>query len=228
LFVIALPVLMITSAIRFATNEVEVYYYSISTFDAADETGVSETELRRASRELVSYFNSDDPAINIQVEAGGQPEPLFSPRETRHLQNVKSIMDAVFLAQEAALAYVLIYVVSVFVWSSESPMRALASQALTACLLTVGILVIVGALAVTGFDSTWEGFHEVLFANDLWELDPDRDRLIQMFPEEFWFRVVMFIGGLVLLQVALVAALALAYNGVARRRETRRLAALHA
>jgi integral membrane protein (TIGR01906 family) len=228
LFVIALPVLMITSAIRFATNEVEVYYYSISTFDAEDETGVTESELRRASRELVSYFNSDDPAINIQVGAGGQTEPLFSPREIRHLQDVKSIMDAVFLAQEAALAYVLIYVVSVFVWSAEAPMRALASQALTACLITVGFLAIAGALAISGFDSTWEGFHQVLFTNDLWELDPDRDRLIQMFPEEFWFRVVMFIGGLVLLQVALVAALALAYNGVARRRETRRLAALHA
>jgi ammonia channel protein AmtB len=49
-----------------------------------------------------------------------------------------------------------------------------------------------------------------------------------MFPEEFWFRVVMFISVLVFLQTAIIAGLALAYNGVARRRETRRLAAIHA
>ena len=222
LFVLALPVLMITSAIRFATNEEEVYYYSISTFDVAAETGISEQELRRASRELIAYFNSSDPAVRIRVEVDGQDEPLFNPREVRHLQDVKDLMNVVFFAQELALGYVLIYVVGVFIWSSEGSLRSLASQALMGCALAVGILAVVGLLAASGFESSWEGFHEVFFANDLWQLDPHTDRLIQMFPEEFWFRVVMFVAGLVLLQAAIVAVISALYLGAARRREDRR------
>lgn len=226
LFIIALPALMITSAVRFATNEAEVYDYSISTFDAEAETGVPAPELRRASRELIAYFNSDDPAVNIQVQVAGQAEPLFSPREVSHLRDVKSLMSLTFLIQEVALAYVMLYVVGVFIWSAEGSLRTLAGQALTACLVTVGVLALVGALAASGFESSWEGFHEIAFSNDLWQLDPDNDRLIQIFPEEFWFRVVMFIGGLILLQVALVATAALLYSGVARRRDVRRRLAL--
>lgn len=213
---------MITSAVRFATNESEVYYYSISTFDVQQTTGISEDELRRASREIIAYFNSEDPAVNIVVDVRGQEEQLFSPREVRHMEDVKTLMNLVFLVQEVSLAYVLLYVVGVFVWSSESSLRSLANQALTACALTAGLLVTIGLLAVTGFDSSWEGFHKLIFANDLWDLDPDRDRLIQMFPEEFWFRAVIFVGGIVVVEVAVIACMALAYNGLARRREVRR------
>jgi integral membrane protein (TIGR01906 family) len=222
LFVIALPVLMITSAIRFATNEEEVYHYSVSTFDVPAETGVSEPELRRASRELIAYFNSSDPAVRIQVEVDGQDEQLFSPREARHLEDVKDLMGITFFAQELALGFVLIYVVGVFIWSAEGSLRSLAAQALMGCALAVAILGVVGILAASGFESSWEGFHEVFFANDLWQLDPDTDRLIQMFPEEFWFRVILFIGALVLLQAAAIAVPALLYLGKARRREERR------
>jgi integral membrane protein (TIGR01906 family) len=215
---------MVTSALRFALNEDNVYYYSISTFDADDVTGIEDAELRRASRELIAYFNSDDPALNIQVEAGGQQEQLFSPREVRHLQDVKSLVDLTFIAHEVALAYVMAYVVGVFIWTSEAPLRTLAQQALLACLITVAGIAAIGILVLAGFDSSWEGFHEFAFSNDLWQLDPDRDRLIQMFPEEFWFRVVMFVGGLIVLQAALIAGVALAYNGFARRREEQRIA----
>lgn len=213
---------MITSAIRFATNEEEVYYYSISTFDVPAETGVSEPELRRASRELIAYFNSSDPAVRIRVDVDGQDEQLFSPREVRHLEDVKDLLAVTFFVQELALGYVLIYVVGVFVWSAESPLRSLATQALVGCALAVAVLAAVGLLAASGFESSWEGFHEVFFANDLWQLDPDTDRLIQMFPEEFWFRAVLFVGALVLVQVALVATPALLYLGKARRQEERR------
>jgi integral membrane protein (TIGR01906 family) len=222
LFVIALPVLMITSAIRFAVNEEEVYYYSVSTFDVPNETGVSEPELRRASRELIAYFNSSDPAVRIRVEVDGQDEQLFSPREVRHLEDVKDLLAVTFFAQELALGYVLIYVVGVFVWSAEGSLRSLATQALAGCVIAVAVLAVVGILAASGFESSWEGFHEVFFTNDLWQLDPDTDRLIQMFPEEFWFRAVLFVGALVLLQAVAIGIPALVYLSRTRRREERR------
>ena len=57
-------------------------------------------------------------------------------------------------------------------------------------LLGVAIIGVVGAIAVAGFDQSFEQFHRVAFENELWRLDSTRDHLIQMFPEEFWRQVV--------------------------------------
>lgn len=219
---------MITSALRFAINEEEVYFYSLSEFDAEETTGVPEEQLRGAARDLISYFNAGDPTLNLQVDVDGQRQPLFNPREVVHMQDVKDLVRALFFVHEAALAYVMAYVVGVYIWSGDGSLRSLAGQAMAGSLLALGFMAAIGALAASGFSSSWEGFHELFFSNNLWQLDPDRDRLIQMFPEDFWFRAVLFVGGLVVAQALLVAGVAVASSRFARRRARRRRPAIGA
>ncbi len=68
-------------------------------------------------------------------------------------------------------------------------------------LITVGV---VGAIGLSGFDSAWTQFHEIIFSNDFWLLNPTTDRLIQMFPPEFWESIVFFIGLMIIAETALV------------------------
>jgi integral membrane protein (TIGR01906 family) len=56
----------------------------------------------------------------------------------------------------------------------------------------------------TNFTLYWDYFHYIFFDNDLWQLDPRTDVLIQMVPEEFFYDLVVriifyFIGGMVIL-----------------------------
>jgi integral membrane protein (TIGR01906 family) len=69
----------------------------------------------------------------------------------------------------------------------------------------------VGAFAITGFDEAWTRFHEIAFSNDLWRLDPDTDRLIQMFPEPFWEDMTYIVGGLTVLEVLVVVSVSVSY-----------------
>jgi len=56
----------------------------------------------------------------------------------------------------------------------------------------MGILVVaVGILALSGFDTLFLRFHQLAFANDLWQLDPRRDYLVIIFPQGFWFDATM-------------------------------------
>ena len=68
-----------------------------------------------------------------------------------------------------------------------------------------------GVLAYLGFDAAWRQFHFLAFTNDLWELDPATDHLIQMFPRDFWFDVTMLLGAFTLLEALLVGGLSAAY-----------------
>ena len=218
LFIVALPVALVTSTVRVVVNEPRLYEYAADHYDTPATTGIARSELLRASGELRDYFNNDTDEIFVRVEKGGEPISLFSPRETSHLRDVKTLMQGSFRVQEAAVIFVLAYVVGVFLWAQEGSLRTLARQVLLSGLLTLALVGVLGAALLVGFDRTFEGFHLIAFDNDLWQLDPTRDHLIQMFPEEFWRDVTLGVGVAVLAELGLLAAIAAAYLRVTRRR----------
>ena len=70
--------------------------------------------------------------------------------------------------------------------------------------LTALLLAGFGLLALAGFDTLFLRFHELAFSNDFWRLDPRRDYLVLLFPQNFWFDATLWFslralaGGLLL------------------------------
>ncbi len=217
LFIVALPVALITTNIRVVTNEPRVYQYAADHFDTPSTTGIPRAELLRASGELREYFNNSQGRIFVQVTTdGGQRVSLFSDRETAHLRDVKNVFQGMFRVQELSTIFVLAYVVAVFIWAREYSLRSLAREVLASAALTLVFVGVVGGFALAGFDAAFERFHLTLFNNDLWQLDPARDHLIQMFPDGFWRDVTIWIAAGTLAEFGLLAGLAGAYLGFTR------------
>jgi integral membrane protein (TIGR01906 family) len=216
-FFISIPVLLVTSNVRWAANEAHLYHYSFDEYDAEAATGISRSELDRAADKLVRYFNNDDETIRVLVQEDDQRVSLFNERETSHLSDVKNLFRTVFRVQEASLAFALVFVVAVFIWAAEAPLRLLARILLQASLMTLGLLALFGVLALVGFDELFLRFHLVAFTNDLWKLNPQTDHLIQMFPRDFWFDATMLVAGLTALEAALLASASAIYLGVKLR-----------
>ena len=211
LFIIAIPVALITTNIRVAANEPRLYEYAADHYDTPATTGIARSELLRASGELRDYFNNDTDTIFIRVQKDGSPISLFNPRETAHLRDVKTLFQASFRVQEAAVLFALAYIVAVFIWAREGSMRTLAKQTALSGLISAAVIGAVGVVAVSGFDQAFEQFHLIAFDNDFWRLNPNRDHLIQMFPEAFWENVSLWIGLATLAEVAVLAGVAALY-----------------
>ena len=218
LFIIALPIALITTNVRIAANEPRVYQYAADHYDTPQTTGIAREELLRASGELRDYFNNDEDSIFVRVEKDGEPISLFNSRETAHLRDVKTLFHGSFRVQEATAVFVLAYVVTVFIWAREGSLRTLAREVVASGLVSLAAIGIVGGIAVAGFDAAFERFHLIAFDNDFWKLDPDRDHLIQMFPEAFWRDLSLWIGIGTLAELAVLVAAAGAYLGLTRRR----------
>src|SRR4030067_1095356 len=186
LFVFSIPLLLITSNVRWAANEPRLYEYSFDHYDAEARTGIARSELDYAARDLIRYFGDDRPTIQTVVTQDGRPVPLYNERETSHLRDVKDLFRTVFRAQEASLAFVLAYVVGVFVWAGEASLRLLARTVLGASLFTLALLALAAVGALVGFEDLWTRFPLLAFSKDLWNLHPVPDHLIQMFPEDLW------------------------------------------
>lgn len=217
-FIIAIPVFLVTSNIRFFASETRFYERGFRQNNAAAITGVSLPELDRAAKELANYFENDAPLLTTTVQIDGQEAPLYNDREIAHMKDVKALMRFVYRLHEFSLAVVITYITCVYLWAREKSLRALATQALAGVGVGFAALAFVGVFALTGFDAAWTKFHQLAFSNDLWRLDPSRDRLIQMFPEKFWQESTYIIGALTLVEVALTVGVALAYLLATRER----------
>ena len=214
LFILSIPVTLITTNIRVAVSEQSVYDYSVKNFDAVGASGIPESELIRANGEIRDYLTGGDGALSITVtNALGEQEPLFSVRETAHMVDVRDLVRTMFTVQVLAMALVLfLAVIMLILW----PPRALAAAALYGSLLTAGTLGIVGLVAISGFDAAWSQLHVIAFTNDFWQLNPRSDHLIQMFPQSFWQQITLLIGAMILLEALMIAAVSAIYLMLSR------------
>jgi integral membrane protein (TIGR01906 family) len=223
IFIVSIPIALFTTTIRFVANEPRVYRYAIDEYGAVSTTGVGRDELLRAGAELRAYFNNGDREPAIRVQRGDQEINLFNAREVAHLVDVKDRFRLVNRVQEFSVLYVIGYIAAVVLWAREVTPRRLAVNVIIGSVATLAVVGGAGALGASGFDSAWVSFHEAIFSNDLWRLNPTSDRLIQIYPPAFWENIVFFIGLLVVAEAALLIIGAALYLGASRHAETRRL-----
>ena len=210
-FVVLLPLFLVTTNLRIAFNGVWLYTYGFDRFNISRVSSIpepmSEPELRRVAEELAAYWSSDAESLDVQV----QGQPLYNQREVIHLRDVKGLVQGVFRVQEAAgvllLAYVLAYVtVGLFHGRGRFWAVALARRIRAGGVLTLGLLAMSGIALGAAFPLLFRLFHLISFSNDFWQLDPRRDALIQMFPNGFWFMATMLVVAMTVLEAALLTA----------------------
>lgn len=211
LYIVALPVFLVTANVRFVAGDSWFSKDGFRRHHVEATTQVSLTQLDAASDDITRYFEDDRSVLRIPVVIDGQETSLFNERETDHMRDVKTLMRGVFLLNEVSLAVLLLYAGLVVLWARERSPRDLARYSLFGVGLGVLLVGAVGVFAVTGFDAAWTRFHEIAFRNDLWELDPARDRLIQMFPEPFWEEMTYVVGALTLVEAFAVVATSALY-----------------
>jgi integral membrane protein (TIGR01906 family) len=222
LFVIALPIALVTTNVRLLANAPMVYDYAFDRYDAEQSTGLSRSELDGAGEALRDYFNNGEKTFYYEVTEDGLPASIFNARETTHMEDVKSLFVKVNRAQEISVVFVLLYAVSFFIWARDGKVRQLAAQCLIG--LGLGVLAVggIGIVAAFGFESAFERFHTIAFSNDLWKLNPATDHLIQMFPEPFWRDMTILLGAMCAVEALAIGAVSAVYL-IGSREERRRL-----
>jgi integral membrane protein (TIGR01906 family) len=184
LFILCLPLLLLSASIGGAVNSPSLYKYGFEKYDVSQTTGLAEEELEKAATGLISYFNSDEEHISLTVIKDGQPFVLFNQREVTHLRDVKGLFWLDYWILLGTLIYALAYA-GVSLWQKE--WRRLAWGLVGGSGLTLVLILALGLGALFNFDQLFLQFHLLSFTNELWLLDPTKDYLIMLFPRGFWY-----------------------------------------
>lgn len=218
LFILCLPVLLLTASLGIMVNSQWLYEYGFDKYNISQNTGLADSELEKVANGLVDYFNSNEDLVYLTVIKDGQPLALFNEREVAHIKDVKGLIWLDYRVLLGTGIYVLIYTFISICWLTKERLRQLAGAAVGGSGFTLGLILVLGIFALLDFDSFFLQFHLISFANDLWQLDPAKDYLIMLFPQGFWYDATLFCAGLTLALAAILAGVAGDYLLITRKR----------
>jgi len=206
----ALPLFLVTSGVRWVALGEGFYVEEFGKYRVGEVTGLSGDELRRVAHAIVTYFQSEPQRLNVVVTTPGGPRPLFNEREIQHMVDVQALMHRVLQVWAVALLALFVATVALVVPEPASGVGALARAAAIGGGIAVLLVGALGLAAFLDFGQLFLRFHLISFTNDLWLLDPTRDRLIQLFPQGFFFDAALRIAALTVAAGAVILAASLA------------------
>lgn len=176
-----------------------VVHLLLSVSDASTVLGVEPRVAEALSDALVGDLLTDG-----AFDAPLGDAPLLSASERSHLVDVGALLRAVLVAGLGGL---------ITLAAARTRRRAWLRVAIRdgAALIVGGALVAAAAFTLA-FDATFSFFHGLFFAAGTWTFNPATDRLVQLYPQEFWtLAALLFCLALALLSFA-------AYRMTARSR----------
>ena len=195
-YIILLPIFFISINVILITNSDWLYSYGWNRNQIENSTGLSIEQLNNGSDQIKSYFNNDEEYLNLIIVEDGIKYSLYNEKEVIHMKDVKHLMkltqSTVILSGLIILAH---YLLTIFTAKSlrKSSKLILKSSKISAY-STIIFLTIFGITASINFTWLFRQFHFISFSNDLWQLNPNTDYLIAMFPQRFFLETTIFIG----------------------------------
>lgn len=194
----AILILLITSIDinAFSRNFYESEYASMDTATSLD---MSHQDLMNATTTLLDYLQDKRDDVVTEITVREMPRPAFNERESLHMVDVKDLYQ--WALQVRMLCGVLLVLgIAYVIWIKRKESWTYITTAFAqVSIIFICIVTMLGLWAMVDFTSLWESFHKLFFNNDLWLLNPRTDLMINMFPEDFFFHMVLRIVGVFLL-----------------------------
>lgn len=164
--------------------------------DVARLTGYSATQVRQVTGSILSDLVFGPPTFTVPATVGGTP--VLDARERGHMTDVRTVMGQ--LAALAAAAALVLVVLGLY---SRGRRWFWQAASIGARALAVGV-VAVGLAMTLAFDQVFELFHELFFAPGTYMFDTTSEKLVQLFPDQFWSETCIALSCVVLVLAAIV------------------------
>lgn len=202
-FVFAVVLGLISANLRSLVTDRDFMLAGFRDNGVAQTTGLDNGQLARIADAFVLYFQGPPGQIQMDVVVNGQHRQLFNDREVQHMEDVQRLIQLFLHAIVVVAVVCLLRLVTAL--TLDRGVAAFGRDMLCGVALMVAVVVLVGILSVMDFTDLWTRFHQVAFRNDLWQLDPNSDYLIMLFPPPFWYAATIRLATGIAVESALLA-----------------------
>lgn len=192
-------VFLITSVEAVAYWTPHYYENEYTRYQVADDVHMEMDDLLYVTDEMMAYLRGSRDDLNIDTVVDGTPREFFNAREKAHMADVRNLFLGGLALRRLCLflAAASVALLALF----KVPLKHLLPRMLCAgTVLFLGVTALLAGIISTDFTKYFIIFHKIFFTNDLWQLDPRTDLLINIVPEPFF----MDTGALFLLCLACI------------------------
>ena len=202
-FIMMLILLLLFTDVQQIAFDRGYYDHQYEKYQIPQSIGISKSDLMTATDNLLDYIDEKREDLNFQMTIKGVQQEFFSERDKLHMIDVKNLFVQGKLIRNIAFVYCVIFGVSFF-FIAKNKRKGFSKLLIFTFVGGLIPILLLGILMSIDFYKYFTIFHEIFFNNDLWQLEPAKDRLINMYPEAFFsdiaFKIVFYyIGELVLL-----------------------------
>jgi integral membrane protein (TIGR01906 family) len=165
---------------------------------AAALTGFSGAQLDTITGSLVGDLLLWQSDFRVAIDG----VPVLNDAERSHMRDVRKVFAGFWLVVLAAAAVLAVG----FGRAGVGEARAEAWRAIRNGARGLAVAVaVVGAFAIVAFDAAFELFHRLFFSAGNYTFDPRTNRLVQLYPEQFFSEIAIAVG-VVVFGVAVLTA----------------------
>jgi len=194
LFMLCLPILLLTASIGWAVNNFLVYKDGFDQYDVKQSLAdwglnLSDSELEEVYAGLLSYFNSDEEYISLTVVKDGKLVNLFTPEEIIHFREVQRRIWLDYWLLLGTMVYVLAYAGVCLFWRKRRYWRRLAWGVVGGGGITLALILALGLGTLLDFGGLFYKFHLLFFPKGYWSA---QGYMLPLFPQGFFYDTTVF------------------------------------
>ena len=176
-----------------------IYNYQLSKYETSKifhpeiNNPLSLESLQLITLEIKQYFINGD-NLNPKIITNEKKEiPAFNTRELIHMKDVHAIVMGV--KNTAIISFSIFFVIFLYfiIRKRLKGLLYILKILEKSTLLGILFIIITGIIILLFFESLFLLFHKISFTNDYWQLNPEKDFLIVLFPFDFWVNATIFI-----------------------------------
>ena len=173
----------------------------------ASKLKISEKDLNYTVNYIYDYLEDKRTKLDLVLNIDGKKEYFFTNNELIHMDDVKNIYSSYFYFTNIVFVVFLVSLVINFFHKVNIFENGKKITIIFSCFISFIVLFFVAL--IINFNNLWTFIHVLLFDNDLWMLNPYSDRLLMLFPKDFFINpifksIICYVFFLISLIVCLV------------------------
>lgn len=201
---LCLCISILLGIIFFLSFQHKFYSYEYQKNHQAEVIGMSDDDLMKATDTLLDYLEDKRDDIVVEATVNDCQREVFNERETLHMVDVKNL--CIHAKTCGYILFGISLVLSFILFQKEN--KNFYQYFEYGFKVAIGIIVLFVSLlaiyALCDFYDFWMNFHYIFFDNDLFILDPNTSIMINMFPESFFFDLVILIMIVYVVMIGLI------------------------
>jgi integral membrane protein (TIGR01906 family) len=205
LFVVLMPLMLLLTDVQMVAYNRDYYKAEYIKYKIPEYIGMNIDNLMDSTEKLLQYLEDKRDNLDFTAEFDKGTDEFFSQRDKSHMVDVKGLFVKGLFLRNFSFLYILGFILILF-WKKSlgGQLRKLAKYGIAVTVAGIVPVLILVVLMNIDFYKYFTIFHEIFFTNDLWLLDPATDRLINIFPQDFFTDMAFSISYLYIAEMAVI------------------------